>query len=251
MILAAAGREELRVSNPQLWQTRFALIDALSCNNMQAVHSMMQDASPPTVIPQMLWDLLVMECPDWTSVSWKSKLCSFINLGISPSTAKVYYAGKKAYLKFRARFNFTPILSQEEVLILFVLNFLKHWYRTQWGHTDTLLGGYPLGIYFTTGSIALLPCKATRHPWPTTTWSQMVRDGNVLVPTHNPRVHQFSNGTLGFFPAYIHLYPLLLTAHKTGNLLIMYYVDNNVAVPFHFHPLFHLLSDNCISKTNS
>ena len=43
-----------------------------------------------------------------------------INLGISPSTAKVYDAGKKAYLKFCARFNFTPIPAQEEVLILFV-----------------------------------------------------------------------------------------------------------------------------------
>ena len=41
-------------------------------------------------------------------------------LGISPSTAKVYDAGRKAYLKFCARFNFTPIPAQEEVLILFV-----------------------------------------------------------------------------------------------------------------------------------
>jgi len=61
----------------------------------------------------------------------KVKAVQLINLGISPSTAKVYYAGKKAYLKFRARFNFTPIPAQEEVLILFVLNFLKHWYRIQ------------------------------------------------------------------------------------------------------------------------
>ena len=82
---------------------------------MQAFHSMMQDASPPTVIPQMLLDLLVMEHPDWTSVSWRSKLHSF-----APSTAKVYDAGKKAYLKFCARFNFTPIPAQKEVLILFV-----------------------------------------------------------------------------------------------------------------------------------
>ena len=50
--------------------------DALSHNNMQAFQSMMQDASPPTVIPQMLWDLLVVERPDWTSVSWRSKLHS-------------------------------------------------------------------------------------------------------------------------------------------------------------------------------
>ena len=50
--------------------------DALSRNNMQAFHSMMQDASPLTAVPQMLWDLLVTERPDWTSVSWRSKLCS-------------------------------------------------------------------------------------------------------------------------------------------------------------------------------
>jgi len=47
----------------------------LSRNNMQAFHSMMQEASPLTVIPQMLWDL-VMERPNWTSVSWRSKLRS-------------------------------------------------------------------------------------------------------------------------------------------------------------------------------
>ena len=40
-----------------------AVADVLSRNNMQAFHSMMQDASSPTVIPQMLWDLLVMERP--------------------------------------------------------------------------------------------------------------------------------------------------------------------------------------------
>ena len=50
--------------------------DALSRNNMQAFHSMMKDASPLTAVPQMLWDLLVMERPDWTSVSWRSKLRS-------------------------------------------------------------------------------------------------------------------------------------------------------------------------------
>ena len=50
--------------------------DALSHNNMQAFHSMMKDASPPTAVPQMLWGLLVTECPDWTSVSWRSKLRS-------------------------------------------------------------------------------------------------------------------------------------------------------------------------------
>ena len=38
--------------------------DAISHNNMQAFHSMMQDAPPPTVVPLMLWDLLVMERPD-------------------------------------------------------------------------------------------------------------------------------------------------------------------------------------------
>ena len=48
------------------------------------------------------------------------KAAQLINLGISPSTAKVYDASKKAYLKFCARFNFTPIPAQEEVLILFV-----------------------------------------------------------------------------------------------------------------------------------
>ena len=48
------------------------------------------------------------------------KAAQLISLGISPSTAKVYDAGKKAYLKFCARFNFTPIPAQEEVLILFV-----------------------------------------------------------------------------------------------------------------------------------
>ena len=48
------------------------------------------------------------------------KAAQLISLGISPSTAEVYDAGKKAYLKFCARFNFTPIPAQEEVLILFV-----------------------------------------------------------------------------------------------------------------------------------
>ena len=40
------------------------------------------------------------------------KAAHLINLGISPSTAKVYDTGKKAYLKFCVRFNFTPIPAQ-------------------------------------------------------------------------------------------------------------------------------------------
>ena len=43
---------------------------------MQAFHSMMQNASPPTVVPQMLWELLVTGRPDWTCISWRSKLRS-------------------------------------------------------------------------------------------------------------------------------------------------------------------------------
>ena len=56
------------------------------------------------------------------------KATQLINLGIARSSTKVYDAGEKAYLKFCARFNFTPIPAQEEVLILI---FLKPWYTTQ------------------------------------------------------------------------------------------------------------------------
>ena len=48
--------------------------DALFHNNMQAFHALVQEALPP--IPILLWDLLVVERPDWTSPRWRSLLSS-------------------------------------------------------------------------------------------------------------------------------------------------------------------------------
>ena len=56
---------------------------------------------------------------------------------------------------------------------------------------------------FAKGSTALVTCEATGHPPPTITWSRSHRKRSVPIPTQfNLRVHQFKNGTLGFFPAY-------------------------------------------------
>ena len=67
-----------------------------------------------------MWSQNWFHCPwneAWAGVPINTKE---LHTHIAPSTTKVYDTGEKAYLKFCARFNFTPISAQEEVLILFV-----------------------------------------------------------------------------------------------------------------------------------
>ena len=69
--------------------------DAISRNHPQVLHQVLPSALPlPDPIPPSLWDLLVRDQPDWTSVNWRSLLASCL----ANSSRKTYTAAQKVFL---------------------------------------------------------------------------------------------------------------------------------------------------------
>ena len=70
-----SAKHDVRISASHIAGVQNTLADALSRNNLQQFFLSCPKAHPyPTKVPPGLWELVVEQQPDWTSLDWRSKL---------------------------------------------------------------------------------------------------------------------------------------------------------------------------------
>ena len=91
--------------------------DAISRDKLVSLFKGRRDLErSPSVIPQMLPQLVGPGSPDWTLLDWGWAVQEFYHMALAPSTTRSYESAPKHFLLFCQDANFSPTSVSQELL---------------------------------------------------------------------------------------------------------------------------------------